>query len=312
MPVPEVLDESLPMGRQSCKAADADFQTTRRPGIDEPDDPDRRGPLAPAGRRCRDHSYADSAANHLANGIETGKADTQFQAAARAGRVVFHLILECITGREADMVISKSIAKRDLPLMADHMIARRDEHEPVFRKWKGLQFFGGIDLVPDDADLGQVSGDSTHDIAAGTLLQINVDQGMLRQECGQDSGKEFGGRSRIGEQADTPPEAVGILRQFPAHPLQLLNNQVSVMDKGCASWGCANATAMAFEKWCSQTFFHQSNAFAGRCQCHTRPRRTMRDICRLHHEQEQTQIHQIKAHGSFHEELAPSALPEAG
>jgi hypothetical protein len=76
------------MGRQSCKAADADFQTTRRPGIDERDDPDRRGPLAPAGRRCRDHSYPDSATNHLANGIETGKADTQFQAAARAGRVV--------------------------------------------------------------------------------------------------------------------------------------------------------------------------------------------------------------------------------
>jgi len=114
------------MGRQSCKAADADFQTTRRPGIDEPDDPDRRGPLAPAGCSCRDHSYTDSATNHLANGIETGKADTQFQAAARAGRVVFHLVLECITGREADMVISKSIAKRDLPLVADHMIARRD------------------------------------------------------------------------------------------------------------------------------------------------------------------------------------------
>ena len=149
------------MGRQSRKVADADCQTTRRPGIDEPDDPDRRRPLAPAGRRCRDHSYTDSATNHLANGIETGKADTQFQAAARAGRVVFHLILECITGRKADMVISKSIAKSDLPPMADHMIARRDEHEPVFRKWKGLQFFGGIDLVPDDADLGQVSGDSS-------------------------------------------------------------------------------------------------------------------------------------------------------
>jgi hypothetical protein len=187
------------MGRQSRKVADADCQTTRRPGIDEPDDPDRRGPLAPAGRRCRDHSYTDSAANHLANGIETGKADTQFQAAARAGRVVFHLILECITGREADMVISKSIAKRDLPLTADHMIARRDQHEPVFCKWKGLQFFGGIDLVPDDADLGQVSGDSAHDVAAGSLFQIDVDLGILRQERSQRSGKKLRGRRRIGE-----------------------------------------------------------------------------------------------------------------
>jgi hypothetical protein len=37
----------------------------------------------------------------------------------------------------------------------------------------------------------------------------------------------------------------------------------------------------------------------------------MRDICCLDHEQEQTQIDQIEAHGRFHEELAPSALPEA-
>ena len=106
-----MLGKLLSMGRQSCKAADADFQTTRRPGIDERDDPDRRGPLAPAGRRCRDHSYPDSATNHLANGIETGKADTQFQAAACAGRVVFHLILQGVARREANMVIGEGITK---------------------------------------------------------------------------------------------------------------------------------------------------------------------------------------------------------
>ena len=173
-----------PWARQSCKAADADCQTTRRPGIDERNDPDRRGPLVSAGCGCRNHSHANSATNHLANGIEPGKADTQFQATAGAGRVVFHLVLEGITSREADMVIGKGIAKRDRPLMAHHMIARCDQDEPVFGKRKGLQFFGGIDLVPDDADLGEVSGDSAHDVAAGTLLQIDVDLGMLRQECG--------------------------------------------------------------------------------------------------------------------------------
>jgi hypothetical protein len=153
---------------------------TRRPGIDERDDPDRRGPLVPAGCRCREHSHANSAADHLANGIESGKADTQFHATAGAGRVVFHLVLEGITSREADMVIGKGIAKRDRPLMAHHMIARCDQHEPVFGKRKGLKFFGGIDLVPDDADLGEVSGHSAHDVAAGTLLQIDVDLGIPR------------------------------------------------------------------------------------------------------------------------------------
>ena len=192
------------MGRQGCKTADANCQTTRRPGIDERDDPDRRGPLVPAGCHCREHSHTNSATNHLANGIESGKADTQFQATAGAGRVVFHLILEGITNREANMVIGKGIAKRDRPLMAHHMVARRDQHEPVFGKRKGLKFFGGIDLVPDDADLGEVSGDGAHDVAAGTLLQIDVDLGMLRQECGQGSGKELGACSRIGEQPHAP------------------------------------------------------------------------------------------------------------
>jgi hypothetical protein len=37
----------------------------------------------------------------------------------------------------------------------------------------------------------------------------------------------------------------------------------------------------------------------------------MSDICGLDHEQKQTQIDQIKAHGSFHDERALSVLPEA-
>ena len=177
------------MRGQRCNAADADCQTPRRPGIDERDDPDRRGTLVPAGCRCRNYSHANSATNRSTNGIESGKADTQFQATAGAGRMVFHLILEGIPGREANMVIGKGIAKRDRPLTAHHMIAWRDQHQPVLGERKSLQFFGRIDFISDDADLGEVSGDSAHDVAAGTLLQIDVDLGMLRQECGQGSGK---------------------------------------------------------------------------------------------------------------------------
>ena len=41
-----------------------------------------------------------------------------------------------------------------------------------------MQFFGRIDLIPDDTDLGKVLGDGAHDLAAGPLLQIDVDLGM--------------------------------------------------------------------------------------------------------------------------------------
>jgi hypothetical protein len=115
---PEVLDEPLSMGRQSCQAADTDCQTTRRPGIDERDDPDCRRLLVPAGCRFRNYSQTNSAPNHSANGIEAGKSDTQSQATAGAVSVVFHLILKGATSGKANMVIGKGIAKRDLPLTA--------------------------------------------------------------------------------------------------------------------------------------------------------------------------------------------------
>jgi len=83
------------------------------------------------------------------------------------------------------------------------------------------------------------------------------------------------------------------------------------MDQGCASWRRANATAMPFEERRTEALFHQPNSFAGRCQRNTRARGTTGDICGLDHEQEQTQIDQIKAHGSFHDGPALSVLPEA-
>ena len=120
--------------------------------------------MVSTGCGCRKHSHTNAAANHSANTIESGEAETQFQVAARAGRVVFQLILEGIPSSQANMVIGKGIAKRDRPLMAHQVIARRDQHQPVFGKRKGLKFFCRIDLVPDDADFGYVSGDSAHQV----------------------------------------------------------------------------------------------------------------------------------------------------
>jgi hypothetical protein len=102
---------------------------TRCPGIGERDDPDRCRTPVPASRGCRNHSHANSATDHLAYSIESGNADAQFQATARAGRVVFHRILEGITSSQANMVIGEGIAKRDRPLTAHHMITRRDQHD---------------------------------------------------------------------------------------------------------------------------------------------------------------------------------------
>ena len=113
-----MLDELLPVDRQSGKAADADRQPPRRPGIDKRDDPDGRGSLVPAGCCCRKNGDANPAADHLANRIETGKPEPQFQVTAGTDRVVFHLILQGIPGRKANMVTGQGIAEGDRPLPA--------------------------------------------------------------------------------------------------------------------------------------------------------------------------------------------------
>ena len=105
-----MFNEPLPGERQGGKAADADCQTARRPRIGQRDDPERRTSVAASGR-CWNHSDAYAATNHLANRIEIRQADTQLQAAPGPSRMVFHLILEGVARREADMVIGKGITK---------------------------------------------------------------------------------------------------------------------------------------------------------------------------------------------------------
>jgi hypothetical protein len=195
----EVLDEILPLDRQSGKAADTDRQSSRRPGIDKRDDPDGRGSFVSAGCCCRNNRDANAAADHMAERLETGKPESQFQVTAGADRVVFHLILQGIAGREADMVIAKGIAERYRPPPAHRMVSRRDQHEMILGKRKSLQFFGGIDLVAGDADFGGISSDGAHDVAAGMLLKIDIDLGMLQQEGRQAGRQKLSGCRRIGE-----------------------------------------------------------------------------------------------------------------
>ena len=75
------------MRRQRFEAAEADREATWSPGIEERDNPDCYL-LIPAGCGRWTHSHANAVGNHLANGLEAGKADPQSQATAGAGGVI--------------------------------------------------------------------------------------------------------------------------------------------------------------------------------------------------------------------------------
>jgi hypothetical protein len=125
--------------------------------------------------------------------------------------MVFHRILEGIASSEANMVIGEGVAKRDRSLLAHHMIARCDQHQSVFGKRKGLKFFGGIDLVADDADVGEASGDGAHDVGLERSSRSMSICGCCDKKVAKAAGRELGGCSRIGQQAYAPAETVGIL-----------------------------------------------------------------------------------------------------
>src|SRR5215813_2302534 len=102
-----------------------------------------------------------------------------------------------------------------------------------------------------------------------------------------------------------------MLREFPAHPFQLLDDQLSMVSECRSSGRHADTTAMPVQQRSSEALFLQSNSLAGRSQRHTSPCRTMRDACRFDHKQEETHVDEIEAHRGFHGAFVPSALPQA-
>jgi hypothetical protein len=134
---------------------------------------------------------------------------------AGADRVVFHLILQGIAGREADMVIAKGIAEGDGPLPGHRMVSRCDQNEMIHGKRKRLQFFGGIDLVADDADFSEISSDRAHNVAAGMLLEIDVDLRMLQQKGGQAGRKKLGAAVVLANRRTRPLTPSACSESFP-------------------------------------------------------------------------------------------------
>jgi hypothetical protein len=100
-----------------------------------------------------------------------------------------------------------------------------------------------------------------------------------------------------------------MLREFTAHPLQLLDDQLSMVGEGRSSGRDADTTAVPVQQRGPEALFHQPNSLAGRSQRQTGPCSTMRDACRFDHKQEETQINEIEAHRGFHGAFVPSALP---
>src|SRR5215472_4738130 len=102
------------MGRQSCKAMNANRQTPWCPGICQRDDPDRHRAAATARRRRWYDGKANPAPHHTTDRIETGEANSKPQVSPGTGRMVVQNFLQRMASQKSDIIVIERLAKRNL------------------------------------------------------------------------------------------------------------------------------------------------------------------------------------------------------
>lgn len=284
------------MGGQGAQVADADPKMAQRPGVAESHEPDCHGPAASLGGGGWHDGETDAASDGAADGVETGQPDPELQRAPGACRMATDMLLQGAAGDEPDEVMAQCLSKSDLAPLAQRMLVRRHQDQPILDKGECLQFGGGVDGVGHDADIGLSTGHGAHDLCTRPLVEIEIDVGMRCQEGGKRARQEFEGRRGIGKDTDPAAQSLGILVELAAHQFDLLSHGAGVVDECIARRRRADTAALALEQGGAKRFFHVPDALAGRGQRQAASCRAMGDARRFGHVQHQAEVGQIEPH----------------
>src|SRR5215467_1036640 len=187
------------MHRQRSQVSNANGVVTKRPGVCEGVDFDRHRSLKPTGSGFRQHGKADSAFGQSTNGIKPAQPDTYIEPPAEPRRIMIQKLLERAAERRTYEVVIEDLSKCDLSLLTKGMLPWPDNNEADLSDRIGLQFVGRIDCFCDDADVRNALGDQPHNLSAGTILELEIDIGVSREECDHRVGKQLSYRHRIPE-----------------------------------------------------------------------------------------------------------------
>src|SRR5690349_12875882 len=110
-------------------------------------------------------------------------------------------------GKVGDVAVGEGARLREW------VVGFEDNDELVVAEGGHGQAVDGRELV-EDAEVGEIVGDSGGDAAADVLFEMNVDVGILLEEGAQGCGEEFDDRGDVGEYPDMPAGAAGVAAEF--------------------------------------------------------------------------------------------------
>lgn len=220
------------MGRERAHAAHTNRESPWRPGVCQRDDSDRHRAAAAASRRRRYDGQTDPASNHPTDRIETGKAKSHPEVEAGAGRVVIQHRLQRMAGDKPDIIVVEGLAKHDLPAPAQCVLRRRDKDQVIDGERKGFHLRRRDSLIAGYPYISEVRGNGADDLAARSLLQVDIDVRMCREKPAQGGRQKLLCCRRIGKQMNMAAQSFGVFRQFPAHAFQLESDHPRVVAEG--------------------------------------------------------------------------------
>ena len=125
--------------------------------------------------------------------------------------------------------------------------SRGDECEPVFAEGEALDIVRQR-MLGGKTEIGRAVRYGGRDIRALTLLDIDVDIGMLAQERSQRARQMLRQPRGVGKQKHAGAHAGRIAREIAAHGFHVVDDEPGVIEQGFAGRGQLDAAAAALEQ----------------------------------------------------------------
>lgn len=290
----QMLQEILRRRRQFLPVTDAERQSACRPVVGEEDARHMRGPAAAPRGRLRHDAEAHALRRQAADALEAAHAHPHPEPHAALCSLHLDVVLQG-AAREADEVLVHDVRKGDAPALAERMIARDDENQPVDREGHELQSCR-VDRIGENADLGEPRRDGLGNLRALPLLQLDVDPRMRRHPLGEPVGQELADSGGVRRQPDRRPKALRMLAELAAHLRHLAQDQPRVVRQRLAGFGRGDATPAALEQPDFADGLHVAQALAGGGQRQADICGAARDAAGIHDGEKQAEIGEIEAH----------------
>jgi predicted RNA-binding protein YlqC (UPF0109 family) len=105
--------------------------------------------------------------------------------------VLCEVLLKRVCRDHPDEILVEQVAKMNASPAVQRMTLRHDQDEAIGREGKYVKA-REVDDVGDDPDVDETLRDKANDVTAWPLFNVNVNTGVVGEDCGKNFGQEFG------------------------------------------------------------------------------------------------------------------------